>query len=90
MGFVISTGNRHKVQNCSLDRQKLEQIADILGIARADRDDLLFGGVSIHIYAGARPTPGAPPTTPGGGPSPSPPSGRAPPSPTRRRRRQSE
>jgi hypothetical protein len=72
MGFAITTGNRHLVQKCGLDRQKLEQIADILGIAQTDRDDLLYGGVSIHIYAGPRPpagappTPAAPPTPPGG------------------------
>ena len=79
MGYAITTGNRHVVAACNLGRQKLEQIADILGIAQADRDDLLFGGVSIHIYAsavptagtpptpGAPPAPGTPPTPPGGG-----------------------
>ena len=87
MGFAITTGTRHVVAACSLGRQKLEQIADILGIARADRDDLLFGGVSIHIYAsavpaaGTQPTPGTPPT-PGTAPTPgAPPAPGAPPTP---------
>jgi hypothetical protein len=61
MGFVMTTGTRHVTQNCNLDRQKLEQLADLLGISRADRDALLFGGVSIHIHVSARPAAGTPP-----------------------------
>jgi hypothetical protein len=51
-----------------------------LGISRTD--PMLFGGVSIHIYLSARPSPGAPPTPPSGGAPPSSPGGGAPPSPT--------
>lgn len=87
MGFVMTTGTRHVVQNCNLDRQKLEQIADLLGISRADRDALLFGGVSIHIHVSARPAAGTPqgpsaPSAPGGPAAPgTPPTPGAPPTP---------
>ena len=63
-GCVIKTDNRHIVHKMPIDRQKLEQIADILGIPQAVRTEILSGGESIHIYAGGRPARGAPP---GGG-----------------------
>lgn len=65
-GCVIRTGNRQIVHKISIDRQKLDQIADILGIPQADRDEIIARGESIHVYAGARPTPGAPRTPPSG------------------------
>jgi hypothetical protein len=77
-GCVITTGNRHIVHKMRINRQKLEQIADILGISQAERHEILSGGESIHVYAGARPTPGAPPSpgaTPSPGAPPSPPGG---------------
>jgi hypothetical protein len=68
-GCVIKTGNRQIVHKMPIDRQKLEQIADILGIPHADRTEILSGGESIHVYAGTRPSSSAPPS-PGGSPSP--------------------
>lgn len=84
MGCVLTDGNHHLVRtNLQIDAQKLQQIADILGISRTD--PMLFNGVSIHIYLSARPAPGSPPS-PGPAPAPgapsTPPSGGAPPSPT--------
>lgn len=90
-GCVIETANRHIVHRIPIDRQKLEQIADILGIPQADRAEILSGGESIHVYAGTRqsqgaqssppgggaaPSPGAPPSPPGGGATPPPGGGR--------------
>ena len=84
MGLVMTDGNRHLVRaNIQLDTQKLEQLADILGISRTD--PILFSGVAIHIYLSARPAPGSPSSS---GPAPSPgtpsssPGGGAPPSST--------
>jgi len=89
-GCVIRTGNRQILHKMPIDRQKLEQIADILGIPHADRAEILSSGESIHVYAGTRPAPGAPPPSPGGGSTPSPPSGGSPPSPPGGRTRRQE
>lgn len=77
-GCVITTGNRHIVHKMPIDRRKLEEIANILGISQAERNEILSSGESIQIYAGARPTSGAPPTSgasPTSGAPPTPPGG---------------
>jgi len=105
-GCVITTRNRNIVLKVPIDRDKLQQIANILEISQPEREAILSeirsSGESIHIYAGhqarrvsratrgSQTSSGASSTTPGGGPSPSPRGGRAPPSPTRRRRPPSE
>jgi hypothetical protein len=89
-GIVIKTGNRQIVHKMPIDRQKLDQIADILGIPQADRTEILSHGESIHVYAGTRSSPGTPPPPdappPDAPPPDAPPPDAPPPPPTGRRR----
>jgi hypothetical protein len=55
-GCVITTGNRQIVHKTPITQEKLEEIARILGISETVRNEILSGGESICVYAGARRT----------------------------------
>jgi hypothetical protein len=58
-GYIIRKGGSHSVRQVIIDRQKLDQIADILGIPQGpERDEILSGAESIQIFTGP-PTPGS-------------------------------
>lgn len=61
--FVDFTGGTQTVRQVTIDRQKLEQIADILGMSPAERLQIVSGAETIHIHSAA-PTYQPPGTTP--------------------------
>jgi hypothetical protein len=52
-GFIVKKGHTHHVRQVHVTKEKLEEIADLLGIPQAERDRILDGAVSIEVYTGA-------------------------------------
>jgi hypothetical protein len=59
---VITTHNGHHTHKVKIDEGVLDRVAEALGIPAAERQQFISGTESIHIYRGAWPTPGAPPS----------------------------
>jgi hypothetical protein len=59
-GCLIKTCDSQIVHKTPIDKQKLWEIARILGIPGDIQNEILSCGESIHIYAGTRQRPAAP------------------------------
>jgi hypothetical protein len=55
-GMIVHKGHTHHVRQVHIDKKKLEEIADLLGIPQAERERILEGAVSIHIFTGSPPS----------------------------------
>ena len=51
-GYVVTTTNRSLVRDVVVDEQTLDKIAELLGIPKAERDQLIPDTRSIYIYRG--------------------------------------
>lgn len=51
-GYVLTASDRTLVHKANVDEKTLEKIAELLGIPKAERDELISKTRSIHIFRG--------------------------------------
>lgn len=53
-GYVVTASDRTLVHKKSIDEKTLQKIAQLLGIPRAERDQVIAKARSITIYRGGK------------------------------------
>ena len=51
-GYVIAASDRTLVHKVKVDEKTLKKVAELLGISKGERDQLIATTRSIHIYRG--------------------------------------